>query len=260
MSPLKTTVTSVHGTLHLVVFLMLVAGTLAAAYRAYSEEEQVFREEFHKQLGDLIASLKINQLMAWQDERQGDAQVAMNSAALMPGLEKALGPAPEARAQVLRWMEQIRQSYKYSGVELLDPAGNVSLAIGTSLAGPEFYKALAAETTRSRQILFRYFPKDAVVGQSHFAACAPLYSRSGLQVGSLVLNVDPWLYPFPELLKWPSATRSGRIFLGRRENGNVRVIGAGSGKSGMEPDESVISLSQTMSPFFRAVVDPEREV
>jgi PAS domain S-box-containing protein len=68
----------------------------------------------------------------------------------------------------------------------------------------------------------------------------------------LVLNVDPWLYPFPDLLKWPSATRSGKVFLGRRENGNIRAIGAGAGRSGTEPDETLIGTSEQASPFIRA--------
>ena len=251
MGPLKTPDTSVRSTLHLAVFLVLVAGTVVAAYRAYAQEKEVFREEFHKQLSDLTA-LKIGQILAWQAERKGDAQVAIDSAVMMPELETALGSAPEAQAHVLRWMEGIRQSYKYSSVQLLDPAGNVRLATGPPLADPEFLRTRARETAAAGTLLFQYYPRGAGVLQSHFLACAPLRSRTGALVGSLVLNVDPWLYPFPDVLKWPSATRSGKLFLGRRENGNLRAIGAGTGRSGREPDELVISFSEQTSPFVRA--------
>jgi hypothetical protein len=176
MGPSKTPATSVRGTLHLVVFLVLAAGIVFAAYRTYFQGERVFREAFHKQLNDITA-LKVNQITAWQAERKGDALVAMSSAAMMPELERALGPSPDAQANALRWMEGIRQSYRYVSLELVDAAGNIHLAIGPPLAEPGFIGALARETDRNGKILFQFYPRGAGVLQSHFVACAPLRSR-----------------------------------------------------------------------------------
>src|ERR1035438_9701004 len=98
MSPLKTPATPVRGTVHLVVFLALAAGIAFAGYRTWAQEQYLYREALHKQLAD-IAALKISQLMAWQQERKGDALVADRSATMMPELERVMGPEPWPQAQ-----------------------------------------------------------------------------------------------------------------------------------------------------------------
>lgn len=252
MGPLKTARTGVRGTGHLVVFLTLVVCIAFAAWRSYSEGEKVFRNEFHRQL-NALDQLKINQLMGWQAERKGDAAVAMSSASMMPDLEKALGQAATAAPRVARWMEDIRGSYMYASVELLDRNGNIRLVSGPSLAAPPFYPRLFAETKNTGKAVFRYFPKGSDVLQSMFAACAPIRSQDGALIGALVLTVDPWGNLFPEILKWPTPTRTGRLYLARREGSAVRVIGMKFGNAGAEPEERLVDRSQDASPFVKAV-------
>ena len=67
-----------------------------------------------------------------------------------------------------------------------------------------------------------------------------------------MLIVDPWFSPFPDLLRWPSTTRTGRLLLVRREGQQVRAIGADLGGSGARPYELLVNLSQSASPFARA--------
>lgn len=162
---------------------MLVVGIVFAAYRTYSQGERVFRGELHKQLGDM-AALKVNQLMAWQAERQGDALVAMTTAAMMPAMEKAFGPAPGPRTEVLRWMDQIRQNYKYVSVELVDSAGSIRLATGPALSQPDFYRALVREA--AAKMVFRYFPGTP-------ASCGPISRLARLYARVLE---RPWAFWF----------------------------------------------------------------
>lgn len=252
MGPLKMPRTGVRGTVHLVVFLTLVVCIAFAAWRSHSEGEKVFRDEFHRQL-NALDQLKINQLMGWQAERKGDAVVAMSSAPMMPDLEGALGNVAGVRPRVARWMEDIRESYMYASVELLDANGNVRLVSGPSLAAPRFYPRLFAEAKGTGREVFRYFPKGSDVLQSMFAACALLRSHDGAVIGALVLTVDPWGNLFPEILKWPSPTRTGRLYLARREGAAVRVIGMKFRNSGAEAEEKLIGPSHDASPFVKAV-------
>ncbi len=252
MGSLKTPRTGVRGTVHLFVFLTLFVCIAFAAWRSNSEGEKAFRAELHRQL-NALDQLKINQLMRWQAERKGDAVVAMSSASMMPDLEDALGDVAGVQPRVSRWMEDIRASYMYASVELLDGNGNVRLVSGPSLAAPRFYARLFAEAKGAGQAVFRYFPKGRDVLQSMFAACAPLHSADGAVVGALVLTVDPRSNLFPEILKWPTPTRTGRLCLARREGTAVWMIGMKFRNSGAEPEEKLIGASQAASPFVKAV-------
>ena len=249
----NTPVAPVRGTLHIAVFLTLVTAIVFAAWRSSSRSDQAFRANVQQQLIDLD-ELKINQLMAWQNERKGDALVAMSSAVMMPELEKAIEIEPDAQMKALRWMQDIRNSYKYANIDLLDPDGQVQLTSGSSPATPKFYSDLSRETIGGDQMVFRYFPKNETLKQSVFAACAPLRSGDGKLFGFLVFIVDPWTDPFPTILTWPSPTRTGKVYLVRREGGNVRVIGVDLSGPNPRPAESLVSLSQSDSLFARAFI------
>lgn len=252
----KTALLPGRGTLHLAVFLTLAAGIGGGVWRISSQNARAFREDFRKQLSD-IDELKINQIMAWQAERKADAVVAMSSAARMPDLEKAVRDEPAPRADTLRWLEDIRRSYGYASAELLDQGGEIRVASGATQAASRFYKDLAAEAGTSTKLVFRYFPNAGDLPQSVFAACVPLRNGTGARFGFLVLVVDPWLSPFPELLKWPSTTRTGRLFLVRREGPEVRAIGADFRGAGVRPHELLVNLSDNASPFPKAFLAQE---
>ena len=116
MGPHKT---PARGSLHLAVFLTLAAGIGGGVWRVSFQNRRIFREDLRKKQSD-IAELKINQFMAWQAERKGDALVAMSSARGMPGLERAARGDPAYWADALHWMEDIRRNYGYASAELLD--------------------------------------------------------------------------------------------------------------------------------------------
>ncbi|HXJ41325.1 MAG TPA: hypothetical protein VNH18_18735, partial [Bryobacteraceae bacterium] len=254
MSPLSVPAVRVRGAVHLAVFFTLVAGITFATYRAYVDEREVFSPGLHRQLSE-IATLTSNQLLSWQQERRGDAMVAASSAGLMPDLERAVGlhPEPEAQARAIHWLEAVRNNYQYSSASLTDTAGAIEVNSGQELAIPLFYQTIGREVSHSQGIFVRYYPRDLQqVMKSHWVIGAPLRSPSGQPVGSILFAADPWQYPFPVALKWPSATNSGRVWMIRQEGPNVRAIGYASGMPG-QPMESIISLSDRNSPFVQAI-------
>ncbi len=242
-----------RGTLHVALFCALACGIVFIAAHSWLEERRIFRAALYEQL-DEIATSKNAGIFAWQLQRTGNAAVTARSAVLIPDVIRTLGgdPAPAAASQAAQWLEQIRETYRYDNAALLDASGAIRVSTGRELAPPGFYQAIGQNVAADGKAVSKYYPGDSPGVQSQFMFCAPLRSGSGAIAGSVLLTLDPWVYPFPALLKWPSPSRSGVVWMVRREGQNVRALGFGPGPAGKRI-ESITSLSLRDSPLVKAV-------
>ncbi|HEY3357395.1 MAG TPA: hypothetical protein VGQ83_29360, partial [Polyangia bacterium] len=130
----------------------LVAGALAAAMAGgwFVYREREWADEKREQREDLsaIVRMKSERLVAWRDERLGDAKSIFASPWLVREVRAIVAhPGDTARARELKhWLNVQRAHFRYHGVLVLDPAGRVVMAAADpgEVVGPDAVALLRA--------------------------------------------------------------------------------------------------------------------
>ncbi len=221
----KTGVAPPQGILYVAVFLTLTAAIGIAGARSYAEQSRVFEIELRRRLSD-IADLKRSQLLAWEAERVGDAQVARAAVPIIPAVQRVLAgnDSPDVRLEALQWADTIRASYHYANVVLTDAGGSVRLNSGPLLGTPALYRDAATRTAMAQGVFVNYYSQGDLTSHSQFIFGAPLNAPDGALRGAVLLGVDPWTLPLPDVLRWPSPQQSGEVIIARQENEVIRVL------------------------------------
>lgn len=200
------------------IFLLLVAGILTAGYGYYRNYERRFRALTQRKIS-AIADLKVDELALWRKERLGDAGLMFQNAPFA-GLVRRFLENPRDQAalgQLEVWLGKL-QNHQYAQVLLLDAQGAVRLALPAP-ARPEAL-ALAGSSVqclRGGQVAFLDFHRatpDRAVGLD---LLVPLFDEAQRALGVLVLCVDPAMYLYPFIRRWPTLSRTAETLLVRRE-------------------------------------------
>lgn len=238
---------------------ILVMGALAAAIAAigcwfYQLQKHDIEQDVHRHLHEVVA-LKISEIAQWRKERLGDARVAAVAASLSSDVIRGLAGAENARAHpnVLPWLDSIRRNYGYTSVSITDKDGNIR-ALSGQLAGlADTYRALARETAESGEAVIREFPPGNGILKPHFALAAGIITPGGNRIGALLVGIDPGVYLYPKVLRWPTPSRTGQVILLRRDRGGVLFLSALEGVPG-SPMSLRRSLSNRESISVRAAL------
>lgn len=206
----------------LAVFLTVVGLIAATGAYVYRDSRASLRTEARANLS-AVADLKVRLISAWLAERQGNAARAAHDPFMVPALEawlKAGTPQDETARRLRSRLGGLREVYGWSEVTVLDPAGNVRLALGREHALPPGLLALAREAMRSRAI--RFVDLHRVVEDENkveLGYVAPLLTQDAAPraVGAVLLELDAERYLEPLMRQWPLPTRSGETLLARSD-------------------------------------------
>ena len=241
-----------HGYLYGALSLALACAIAFAGYRSYVHEEIVFKDDLQRQLSQ-IAELKASQILDWEAERIGDVQVATSSALTIPAVLSCLGSCnnPGVQHEASKWADATRLAYRYTNVVLTDAAGNVRLNSGPLLGTAALYREAAKATIAGPDAIFaNYYSQGGAVVLSHFVFGGSVKSPDGSVRGVVLLAVDPWTRPLPDIIRWPAPQQAGEVVVARTENGGTRILkGSGSPREMM-----VSSASSRMSSVAQALL------
>ena len=186
-----------------------------------------FREGIDQRL-HAIASLKVEQIAAWQHERLADAAVA----ATAPNLAEFLAqPDPASESQSPRWvslnnyLETLRATYDYRQIVLINrklevvatfPFGTFwdhSLPVGAQTEISQATEPITMELHHGRG------------ADLHLDLISPLRNqRDGNFEGAILLRVDMNKLLLPFLEKWPASGTTGKTLLVQRDGDAVIFV------------------------------------
>lgn len=210
---------------------LFVAASLFIAvvgWRFYLQARRDVEMEAKRGL-EVIANLKIDELVAWRKERLQDAKLIslnpLNPSRMLPFIRKT--PSAGAEDEVRRWMELIRATSQYRRVLLADNGGRVLLAVGPTKEdlSPED-RAVAVAAACGDRPRFSDFHRPQPGGRVQLTLFVPLMalpegSAAPVCLGVMVLEIDPNVFLYPLLQSWPATSASAETLLVRREGESV---------------------------------------
>ena len=212
----------------ILVFVLLSSGIVTAGFLYYRNFEKRHRIEVENQLS-AIADLKVDELVHWRKERLGDAALVYQNDNFSIRVKNYLQKPEDEETvkKLLTWLLHIRESYQYDRVFLIDAGGRERLSV------PEARRPIsqrlilrAAEVLRTKQVTFEDFYRNEFDGRVYLAVLIPILDEQNSEraVGTLVLRIDPELYLYPFLNRWPMPSKTSETLLVRREGNEVLFL------------------------------------
>jgi PAS domain S-box-containing protein len=210
------------------IFCALSAGIILAGLLHYRSYGRQHRAQMADQLS-AIAELKVHDLRQYRAERLGDAAVLCGNPAFSALARRYLA-APQdrdAKAQLQGWLENIRSSYEYDRVRLLDARGVTRLSLPPGL--PPVNPLISR---RSAQVLaagrpeFQDFYLNEQDGKPYLSLLAPIRdtAKGGRPLGTVVLRIDPADFLYPFIQRWPGSSRTAETLLIRKDGGDILYL------------------------------------
>ena len=124
------------------------------------------------------------------------------------------------------WIGRFQASDCYDRVVLLDAAGNKWMMVsdtGEPLSTLTYQKA--REAMRSGQLTFADFYPNEYTKKAYLRLFVPIFDgqAGGRPLGVLMLRIDPSVYLYPFIQRWPTPSETAETLLIRRE-GNEAVF------------------------------------
>jgi len=242
-------------------FILMVSSIAALGYASYRAYDQQYRSQVEGQLL-AIASLKLDELQGWRNERLGDANLFYRNDDFSELVRRYLeDPADtDAKNTLASWLELIQVHPEYDRVFLLDAQGRERLSVP---ATPEPTSAYAAELgivalASSGQITMLDFHRDTPTDVIHLAILIPIFdaSEENRLLGVLVLRVDPYVFLYPFIQRWPAPSDSAETLLVRLDGDHVLFLN----ELRFQPNTALtlrFSLEQTESLAVKAALGQE---
>ena len=244
------------GTFGLVLlFILLSAGIMAGFAFYFRHYERSYRSRVKEQLSS-IAELKATEIVEWRKERMVDASIFFRNivfSALVKHYFKDPG-SDESRRQMQVWLGKLAAISHYDRLFLLDTAGTVRFALpgGPSQDAGHLVHDIG-RVFRSGRITFLDFHRDTPDGKIHLALLVPLYDDNDRPLSVLVLRIDPGVYLYPYIKKWPIPSRSSETLICRREGDSVLFLNELKFYENA-PLRLKIPVTQTRTPAVQAVL------
>ena len=256
----------------LVLCLML---SLVGGYEIYSREARSIRQTRYNEL-KAIADLKINQIIAWRQQRLADAR--MNASGFIRSSLIQWNAPPDIRSQetgqsgltdyyretegfpgdeslkatMRSRMQTFRDLEGYEDVILADPDGSILLSVNSQVSDLE--PAVREQVVRSaeiREAVFCDFHHDSARSRICLDVMAPVMGVQNRPLAVLILRSDPARFLYPLIQSWPLPSQSSETLMVRRNGDNVLFLNP----TRFLPESSALSLqfplTQTETPAVR---------
>jgi PAS domain S-box-containing protein len=216
------------GYVFILIFGLLATGAVSGSAYLYQNYKQNFRLEVERRLSG-IAELKVADLVRMRQEWLADASVFYKNA-VFSALVKRYFEHPqdqEAGNQLRMWLSHIQSAHQYDRVILLDSLYNKKVIMPDR---PErstaFVSPSSSEGLRSGKIVIEDFYWNEQSRRIYLKVMAPILDESsgGHVIGILLLRIDPEIYLYPFIRRWPIASRTAETLLIRRDENSVLYL------------------------------------
>jgi PAS domain S-box-containing protein len=212
----------------LLIFAIMALAICAGGFFSYRSYERHFLTEIEQQLA-AIAELKVEDLALWRKERLGDADTFFKNASFSELVRRFLdrpGDA-EARAELRTWLHRCQAANQYDRIVLLDAQGVERLSTAGAV-GPVAAQVSerARAVLRSRAVGFQDFYRNEHDQRTYLATLVPVLDGPNFShaLGILVLHIDPTIYPYSFISRWPTPSRTAETLLVRRDGNDALFL------------------------------------
>ncbi len=202
----------------LTILVLLCSGIVAAGYRYYRAQRENIEAGIQAQIS-AIADLKVQQVVAWRNERVADALLFSASPLLQAP------PTPARDGQLRSWMETFRAHAGYSQVALLDPDGHALLnaSDGTNAAA-SLLVPLVRRALESGEVVVSD-PYSVPGGPTLIDVVAPLPpQQTGSAFRAVLLHIDASAFLLASVQSWPTPSPTAESLLVRADGDRVRFL------------------------------------
>jgi PAS domain S-box-containing protein len=214
----------------LAIVLPVSAGIAALGYFYIGAHKRAFTQRAFDQLSS-IADLKSREISEWRLEQLRDGRTLRDNPFLAPAVRASLSapPSPDARRNLLAWLDALRVHNDFVLVGLLDAGGK--WVLGTkgvaepAETSPAFLQAL--EAARRGNVVLSDLYQGFESGDLRLDMFVPVFDDRGGRpelLGLMLLRRDPSRYLYPLIQSWPTPSESAETYLVRREGEDVLFL------------------------------------
>ena len=210
------------------IFLLFSAAIILVGIFYYeSQKNKIFTEQENNL--SAIASLKINQILSWRNERIEDATVISHDKPLIRSIEHFLKDGnKEGKSELFDWMKSVRNEYDFTNVLIADTSFKIRLSVDPSdtLFGESIKKEMKSSKSYHR-IMMTDLHRSKEVPFIHLDLLIPLFdsvNKNRVAVGVAILRIDPAEVLFPLIQSWPTPSKSSETLLLRREKDSILYL------------------------------------
>jgi len=212
----------------ILIFGLLAAGIAAGGAYYYRSYHRNFRVEVERQLS-AIAELKVDELVRYRQERLADAAVFYKNAAFSALVRRHFEHPEDQEAgdQLRTWLGHMQAASQYDRVMLLDTLYSKKMIIPD---GPErstsFVSPSSSEGLRSGKVVFEDFYWNEQNRRIYLKVLVPILDEThdGRVIGVLALRIDPEIYLYPFISRWPTPSRTAETLLIRRDGNDALFL------------------------------------
>lgn len=209
----------------LLVFVVLAPCIIVAGFLLYQNQRKSCLTEAEHRLS-AVADLKVGELSAWRRERLADAGVFYKNSAFSTLVLRCAEQPQDLLLQkeIRSWIGRVQANYRYDRVALLDAAGNKWISV-PDMKGPvsSITAEKAREVLRSGQLTFGDFRRNEHTQKICLRLYVPILDgpSSERPLGVLILRIDPSVYLYPLIQRWPTPSETAETLLICREGNEV---------------------------------------
>jgi signal transduction histidine kinase len=175
-----------------------------------------------------IADLKAGQIINWRKERLADAATIRANFLQAPQLQRLVRRlnGTRERRDILARLESFKETNQYDDILFLDKNGIILLSMTheSQVVGPD-EKKLASEALRTRKIFFSDLYQSKMADNIRLSIVVPMLSEDKNDIlGVFLLRIDPHLFLYPLIEKWPTRSPTAETLLIRREGEDVLYL------------------------------------
>ena len=215
----------------LTVFVLLSTGIILSGYFYYRSFEKNYRTEIENQLS-AIADLKVGELVQWRKERLADGNIFNNNNIFTGIVKRYLKDSNDfdAKKGLLAWMGQVQLSYDYNRIFLLDTLFTKRITVPENSGQPERNKAFISlgsfDSLKCGKVVFEDFYIDSTHQNIFLKILVPVLDEKNKNriIGIVELRIDPELYLYPLINKWPTPSKTSETLLARREGNDALYL------------------------------------
>ena len=205
---------------------ILSAFIAAGGYLFYHNQANTIREEKYNEL-KAIATLKINQLVQWRNERIADARVISQSPFFIHGVEQWLNKKYDImfKTDIEKPITLLQKEYEYESIYLVDINGEPLLSVGKVL---HRFDSVTTEkilnASKSDSVVCSDFYYCKLENTVHYDIMVPLINETNTTIAMLVFRTNPYSYLYPLIQSWPTPSKTSETLLLREDGDSVLFL------------------------------------
>ena len=213
----------------LLAFALFTVSVAMAGHAAFDHYRDDLKQDAQDDLGG-IAELKKNQITAWLTERMGDAQTLREDPLFLAEFQRWTQrgcPPGRARDNLKRRLAALQHVYGYASISLFDNRGVQRLSSSPDeMSLQENEEEFLRESMRTGQVDISDIHQDSSGSRNRVeiklrAPLAVLENGKVRTIGAALFRIDPSVFLFPLIQRWPTPSNSAENVLVRREGGEV---------------------------------------